>query len=265
MTRKALAAVPAGAMILAAFAAPMATSASTVKRHHRRHHAHVRSAVTTATVNCTGTQSTNVPGDLNVPSGKTCTVKAISVGHNIDVNRGATLIDQGAQVANDIQATSPMGMGIGASTSGAVGKVGHDVQISGTSGAGPGTVKAGSNYVCATQVGHDLSVTGSTSAAGQWIIGDRDEDCSAGADLIGNNLYVQTNKNRVDVSDNKTGVPPYMGGIGDNLYVTGNAVNSTTPIVESNFIGDSATCQIGTKLDGDGTHNIVGFLDLGCP
>ena len=264
MIRKALVAVPVGAAVFVAFAAPMATSASTVKKHHRARHVRVRSAVTTATVNCSGTQSTNVPGDLNVPSGKTCTVKAITVGHNIDVNSGATLIDQGATVANDIQASSPKGIGIGGSGS-TPGKVGHDIEIIGTSGTGPGTVHAGDNYVCNTQVGHDLQVLNSGSKAGQWIIGDRDEECTGGANLIGNNLYVQGNKTRVDVSDNKTGVPPYMGGIGDNLYVTGNTVTSTSPIVETNFIGFTATCQFGTKMDGDGSHNMVGFLDLGCP
>ena len=262
--RRAYVAIPVGLVVAATAMAPVATNARTVHRtskHHRRHHARIRTAVLTSTVNCSGTQSTNVPYDLNVPAGKTCTVKkGVAVGHDIIVNTGSTLIDQGANVASDIQATSPKGIGVGGG-----GSVGHDIQITGTSGAGPGTVHAGDNYVCSTQIAHDLSVLNSTSKAGQWIIGDIDEECTAGGNLIGDNLNAQGNQNRVDISDNKQGQPPYAGGIGNNLNLSGNKVTSTSPIVESNYIGDEANCQAGTKMDGDGTHNVVGVQNNGCP
>ena len=259
--RRVCVAIPVGAALAAAALAPVATNARTVQKHHRRHHARVRNAVTTATVNCSGTQSTNVPGDLNVPSGKTCTIKkGVSVGHNVVVNSGATLIDQGAIIANDVQAASPKGIGIGGG-----GSLGHDIQISGTTGTGPGTVHAGDNYICATQIGNDVNVLNSASKAGPWIIGDKDEECSSGGNLIGHNLDVQGNHNRVDVSDNMQGQPPYAGGIGNNLNLSGNTVTSTSPIVESNFIGDEANCQAGTKMDGDGTRNVVGVQNNGCP
>ena len=109
-------------------------------------------------------------------------------------------------------------------------------------GAGPGTVNAGDNYICDTRIGHDVNVYGSASAAGPWIIGDRD-----------------------DVSDNLKGVPPYVGGITFNLYVENNGVTSTSPVVESNFIGNDAHCQSETKKDVDGTKNIVGGDNFGCP
>lgn len=270
--RQALTAGAVGAAAAAAIVAPVATSARMFRNQHRRHHVHkrrdgrVRASLTTGgNVNCAGTQSTAVRYDLTVPAGKTCTIKAgVAVGHDVYVEKGSTLIDQGAIVGYDINATAgPKGIGIGG-PAGTPGSVGHDIDVTGTSGAGPGT-NAGNNYICDTVVGHNIDVQGSTSGAGQWIVGDRDEQCTTGGNLVGFNLYVDNNKNRVDVSDNMQGSLPYVGGIANNLYVTGNAVTATSPIVESNFIGDNATCQAGTTTDGDGAHNIVGAHNNGCP
>jgi hypothetical protein len=49
-----------------------------------------------------------------------------------------------------------------------------------------------------------------------------------------------------------------------DLTVTGNLVSATSPVVESNFVGQNATCQAGTKKDGDGTPNKVEGTNNGC-
>ena len=113
-----------------------------------------------------------------------------------------------------------------------------------------------------------VSLTGmanSGAAAGPWIIGDRDEECSGGANQVGNDVQVQKNKNRIDVADNNQGAPPYAVGIGNDLQVLGNTVSSNSPVVESNFVGNTAQCQAGSKKDADGTPNIVGISNQGCP
>ena len=271
MTLKKTLAVVVGCAALVAVAVVPAVSLAQHRAHHRSLRSHRRHSRTstrralalTSSTNCSGVQSTPVPGDLNVPKGKTCTILAgVTVGHDVIVNSGATLIDQGAKIGNDLQATSPKGIGIGAPAA-SPGSVGHDIQVTGITGAGPGT--GGSNYICNTDVATDVQITGSSSGAGQWIIGDKDEGCSTGADQIGNDLQVTSNKNRIDISDNMFGVPPYEVGIGDDLQVTGNTVTSTSPVVESNFIGNTAQCQTGTKKDADGTPNVVGVSNQGCP
>jgi hypothetical protein len=190
----------------------------------------------------------------------------VNIGNSIIVNSNATLIDKGANVANHIQASSPKGIGIGGSPTGSAGSVAQGISISGTNGAGPGTVVPNSNYLCNTNIGQSVSISGSLSTAGDWIIGDTDEDCSNGGNQMIANLAVTNNQDRVDVSDNRKGTsPPYMVGIEQSLYVAGNTVTSTSPVVESNFVGQSATCQAGTKKDGDGTPNIVEQSNQGCP
>ena len=107
--RKALVLIPAGAAVAAAVVVPAVTTA-----HVQKHRVRVRAIAASGNVNCSGTQSTNVPYDLTVPAGKTCTVKAVTIGHDIYVDKGSTLIDQGAAVANDINATqirAPRGSG----------------------------------------------------------------------------------------------------------------------------------------------------------
>jgi hypothetical protein len=188
----------------------------------------------------------------------------VTVGNDVYVDKGATLIDSGATVKNNVQATTPKGIGIGGFGSQPA-TVGGSVSVTGTSGSGPGTTTRGSNYICNARIGGNLTINSSASGAGPWIVGDIDEECSGGGNLIGRSLTAEFNKDRLDISDNRKGVPPYVGGITLNLTVLLNTVTSTSPIVESNFIGAIAACQIGTKRDGDGTPNIVGLLDLGCP
>jgi hypothetical protein len=227
--------------------------------------AFVLAPAASAATSCTGTQSTNVSGDLVVPSGKTCTINpGVAISGNVIVNGGATLIDNGAFIGHDVQATSPKGIGIGGSP-GNPGTIGHDIQVTGIMGS----ASSGNNYICNNQIGNNIVVTGSTSKAGQWIIGDTDESCSRGGNQVGNDLQVTNNNDRVDVSDNKRNVPPTgIVGIFHNLQVMNNAVTKTSPVVEGNYIGNTAQCQAGTKTDSDFStsgHNIVGGTNQGCP
>jgi hypothetical protein len=199
-----------------------------------------------------------------LPSGKTCTIApGVQIGGSVIVSSGATLTDNGAQIADDIQATSPKGIGLAGSASGP-GSVGIDVEITGVSGSGPGTIVKGSNYICDTEIGHDLQITGSRSKAGPWIIGDQrsGEECGRGGNQIGTDMQVVNNANSVDISDNMKGSPPTSNvGIGHDLQETGNAVTSTSPVVANNYIGYDAECEAHTK----GTSNIVGHNNEGCP
>ena len=253
--RKAFVVLPAGAVIAAAALAPVATSAHVVKKHHRRHHILAHKAG--GNVNCSGIAPATVPYDLTVPPGQTCTINGSKIGHDVNVNAGATLIDNGGAIGHDVNGYSPKGMGIGSG-----GRIGGSINISGTSGAGPGIL--GNNYICNTTIAVDVSVLSSTSTAGQWIIGDNDEQCTGGGILVGNNLIVENNMNRVDISDNKQGGSSFMAGIGKNLTVLGNLVSAITPVVESNFVAGNATCQTGTTQDRDGTANIVNGTNNGC-
>jgi hypothetical protein len=257
--KNAVPAVSAVAMIAAMALAPVAASAP---KHHTAHHAkkHARKHRARAAgsdVNCSGVQSTNVSGNLTVPSGKTCTINhGVKIGGDVIVNSAATLIDKGAAVGGNVTGSSPKGIGIGGS-----GSIGGDVALSGVSGTGPGTVTAGSNYICATSIKGNLTVQTSTSKAGPWIIGDLDEGCSSGGNQVGGDVYVANNNNRVDVANNEQGTFPYTVGITGNLTVQGNAASL---VVESNFVAGDATCQAGTTKDADGTPNTVDGNNSGC-
>lgn len=214
---------------------------------------------------CTGLRSSDVTRDLIVPAGASCVIsRGTSIGRDVIVGQGATLIDSAGVIGRDIVATSPQGIGIGGFL-GQSGRVGRNIVVSGASGAGPGTVSAGSNYICHTQVGQNVTVQNTAAGAGEWIIGDRDEECSGGANILGGNLTVTGNNARVDVADNRAGSVPYSQGIGRSLLVSGNFVSAAAPVVESNFIGLNATCQSGTVEDADGSPNTVQGTNSGCP
>lgn len=258
--RKICLSLAASVIVAIATIVPVATSAARPAKHVQP-----SAETSTSTVTCTGVQSKNVPGNLNVPAGATCTITHnVTVGNNVTVNQAATLIDQGATIQNNVTATDPKGIGIGG-YGGTRGKIENNLTINGVSGQGPGTVTHGDNYICDTYIANAVLVENSAAGAGQWIIGDQDEECSGGGNQIDGNLTVANNRNRVDVSDNRKGKPPYSVGIGHNLSITGNVVNATSPVVESNFVGNNATCQSGTKKDGDGSPNIVEGTNHGCP
>jgi hypothetical protein len=197
-------------------------------------------------VKCEGTAPAVVKHDLIVPKGTTCTIApGTTVGHDVKVEKEATLIDEGGEIRHDIQAKQPSGIGIGGG-----GSVRHNVSIDGTTGAGPGT--SGTNFVCSSQVGHDLVIQHSSANAGEWVIGDSDPSLCSHGNRIGHDLRIQENENHVDVSDNNN---PAKWAIGHDLDVQHNA---TGPVVESNTVRHDANCQADRTQDGDGTANTAG-------
>ena len=214
---------------------------------------------------CTGVRSTAVARDLMVPAGATCVIThGTTIGRDVLVGQGATLIDSAGVIGRDIVATNPKGIGVGGWL-GQPGKVGRNILIDGTSGSGPGTVTGGDNYICHTEIGQNVTVENTVAGAGEWIVGDQDEECSGGGNIVGENLSVMGNDVRVDVADNREGSAPYAEGIDRDLLVAGNLVSATSPVVESNFVGLNATCQAGTLEDADGSPNIVQGTNTGCP
>jgi hypothetical protein len=233
--------VPAGAVVTALVLAALASASNNV--------------------NCSGTQSTNVSGNLTVPSNKTCIINpGVTIRGNVYVDSGATLKDNGAIISGGVQATSPKGIGLGGSST-APGTISANVVISGLTGTGPGTVTPGSNYICNSVIRGNVTVQNSGSNAGPWIIGDIDEECTGGGNQMGSaNVTVQGNANRVDISDNEKGNPPYSVGISGNLTVQ----DPHADVVESNFVSGNAKCQPSATKDGDGTANIVSGNNTGC-
>jgi hypothetical protein len=205
--------------------------------------------------NATCPTATSAANDLVVPAGATCTLGPTDViGHDLIVQRGATLIDLGAAIGHDIHADSPAAIGIGSG-----GRVGHDIQINGTTGTVPG----GANSVCNTTVGHDLVIQGGASGSGPWVVGDFDEGCFGGGVLVQHDLNVQNNKVHVDVSDNGTNPGGLAGGVGHDL----NVQNNLGQAVESNVVGHDANCQpkqTAADKDGDGIPNLAGHSNNGC-
>jgi hypothetical protein len=151
----------------------------------------------------------------------------------VTVQKGGTLIVQGATIDHNIKAGGAAGIAIEPGS-----HVGVDVTIGGTTGTADG-----GNRVCDSTIGHNLSVTDSTAGAGDWEIG-----CDSG-NTIGNDLNVNGNKNSVDVSDNT---------VGHNMAVTKNADATVT----GNDVGHDAHCDKNAVLGGSG--NTVGNKNT-CP
>jgi alpha/beta hydrolase family protein/HYR domain-containing protein len=173
-----------------------------------------------------------------VPSGAVCTLLAgTQVSHDVQVQQGGTLIDQGAAIGHDLSADHPKAITV------AGGSIGHDVQINGLTGAPP---TGGDNYVCNITVGHDLSVQNGAATAGRLDVGDP-PDCSTG-NQVGHDLVVQNNAEPVDVSDNGTAANP----IGHDLTVQNNQPGGAT--VSNNYAGHDATCQQNSPQTGNGNH-----------
>ena len=256
MLTRSILGISATAVLAAATLVPAAGAGARVRRS---------AAPAPVDARCIGLRFTDVTRDLIVPAGATCTIfRGTSIGRDVLVGQGATLIDSAGVIGRDIVATNPQGIGIGGFL-GQSGRVGRNIVISGASGRGPGTVTPGDNYICHTQIGQSVTVQNTATGAGEWIIGDQDEECSGGGNILGTNLTVAGNDVRVDVADNRAGAFPYSQGIGRNLLVSGNLVSAISPVVESNFAGMNATCQAGTVQDADGSPNAVQGTNSGCP
>jgi hypothetical protein len=162
--------------------------------------------------------------DIVVPGGATCTIGSdVTVTHDVQVQKGGTLVDKGATINHDIHGDHPAGIGIGFG-----GQVGHNIDINGVTGTVPGGITP-DNYVCNTQVGNDVNVHDSAAGASQWFIGALPE-CTTPL-TVGHDLNVTNNANHVTVSSNT---------IGHYLNVNGNTGGT---VVSNNTATGKATCK----------------------
>jgi len=174
--------------------------------------------------------------DVVVPAGAVCTLVAgTRVSHDVQVQKGGTLIDQGALIEHDIQAMSARGIALNG------GSVGHDVGIQGLTG--PAT---GANYVCAVNVGHDLRVEGALASAAMIVIGES-PSCTSG-NSVGHDLSVQNNAPAVQVVGNGSKATP----IGHDLLVQGNQPGGAT--ITNNWATHNASCSANKPQSGSGNH-----------
>jgi hypothetical protein len=97
--------------------------------------------------------------DVIVPSGQTCALlPSAHVTHDVDVQSGGKLVDEGAAVDHDLQADHPAAIDVEAGST-----IGHDLTVDGSSG--PVSVHGAT-------IGHDLNVlngTGTVSVSGNTV------------------------------------------------------------------------------------------------
>ncbi len=132
-------------------------------------------------------------GDVTVPQGATCVLApGAVVEHDLNVQKGATLYDEGATVQHDFQAQQANGVDIDPGS-----QVGHDLNINGLTGV-PATETA--NEICGANIGHDMTIQ--NSAAGAPVeAGCADE----GGNSVGHDINVNNNAGPVTVDDNTSG------------------------------------------------------------
>ncbi len=178
-----------------------------------------------AQTTCSGTQATNVPYNLLVPKGVTCTLDGITVTGSVTVEPGGCLIvgqaSAPATVGGNIIASDAACVSIGFGSS-----VGGNVTALGTTG-NPSGYKF--NFLCNSLIGGSLSIESSTSRA-NWCIGYTGSPCAcaAGNNIIGN-LTFDNNKGAINnISDNT---------IGSNL----TCLNNTSP----SGSGNTASRKLG--------------------
>ena len=192
--------------------------------------------------------------NILVPEGKTCTLEGTAVVvQSVTVAKGASLIDEGASIGQDLKANNPAGIRIGAAKQSTIG---HDVKISGLTGS----IGGKDNTVCNAKIGHDLHLEHSAATAAALVVGDP-PDCTAG-DTVGHDIHVQENDNHVDVSDsgathdihvqnNTAGVVVENTSSGHDLHVQNNSGGT---VVSNNTTGHNAKCS-GNKPATTGENN----------
>jgi hypothetical protein len=203
--------------------------------------------------------------EVVVPPGATCTLEETAViAHNVVVEPGGSLVDNGASIGASLQAKNPLGIQIGGSHQSVIG---HDVHITGV----VGNVAGGDNYVCNAKVGHNLQVEHASATAAPIVVGDA-PDCSAG-DQVSHDVHVQHNETKVDVSestvthdvhveDNNDGVEVIANTIGHDLHVQNNSGGVT---VSNNKAGHKAKCKNNAPTTaGEGNTQAQG-RPKGCP
>jgi hypothetical protein len=179
-----------------------------------------------------------------VPSGGNCTlVPGTMITHDVKVQLGGALNDEGAIIGDNVHADQPAGIGIRG------GSIGNDIQIIGLTGAGPGS--GGDNYICNTTVGGNVDVQNGAVGAKPFVIGDPPDCSGSPSNTIGGNLSVRNNADPVDVSDNQ---------ISNDLAVENNTGGT---VVANNHAGKHAKCQ-GNSPPATGAGNTAP-KNQGCP
>jgi hypothetical protein len=167
--------------------------------------------------------------DVIVPAGTTCTLPAgTQVKHDVKVEPGGTLVDQGAVIGHDLSADRPAGIVVTG------GSVAHDLTINGLSGS-----PLVGNRVSGVTVGHDLDVTGSTAPI---VIS---------ANTVGHDLDVEDNSMPTVVKNNTAG---------HDVTVRNNKPGGVT--VSSNSAQHDTICASNSPQAGSG--NTAGHSNS-CP
>ena len=169
---------------------------------------------------CTGSLgAVTVEGDIDVPTGASCSLLGTTVTGNVTVEGG--LIAGTVHVRADLRADHAKYLGLyGDST------VGGNITAANTTSSPPtsppvGTLKA--NFLCYIWIGGAVQIQGSSSDS-PWVIGDPSA-CSR-AVQIGGNLEFHNNAGSISVP----GYPKASGLISQN-YIGGNlnCQNDTPP------------------------------------
>jgi hypothetical protein len=206
---------------------------------------------------CTGV-FTGTAGDLIVPAGTLCDVSGATISHDINVQANASLFIANSTVGHDISGNKAGEIVTGRTTSGEVGpvKVDHDVTNNGAAASAPGDFPR-ANSVCSTTIGHDLSITGTVNDT-VIVVGDVGPETSScsfvglGPNSVGHDVVVAGNQvlglfgfNSIDVGNNS---------ISHDLDVKNNTAASID--VSDNTVGRDANCSANTPLPGpDGAED----------
>ena len=136
---------------------------------------------------CVGVFSGTTSKDLEVPTGATCTLTAsASIGHDLKVDQGGTLIDNGATIGNNLKADTPTEIDVNG------GRIGNDVQVQ--NATGDVTIENAT-------IGHDLQVKnsdGNVTVEGNTVSHDFHVENNAGSatvdgNTVGGDSHVQNN------------------------------------------------------------------------
>ena len=190
---------------------------------------------------CNGVLAAGTYNDVTVPANTFCEIDSgVIINHDLNLQHGSSLWDNGATVGHDIKADHPAGFGVFAHPT-----IGNNISVNGVTGS----TSDGFNFICSATVGANVNVSGSASTAGAWSIGG--SDCGLGNLSIGNDLVVNNNLNAVDVSRNS---------VTHDMHVDGNTGGTT---VSSNTVGHDATCN-KDQPPATGGGNVSGHIDT-CP
>jgi Subtilase family len=138
---------------------------------------------------CVGVYSGTASKDLEVPTGATCTLTAsASIGHDLNVDQGGTLIDNGATIGNNLKADSPSQVDVNG------GSIGNDVQVQNATGE---------VTITDATIGHDVQIKNNQG------------DVTVEGNTVSHNFHVENNAGNAVVDGNT---------IGGDFHVQNNGV-----------------------------------------